>query len=122
MGGPTGALTTISCWLKGVYMCQDDTCEIISQSDHPFNNYDQKSKCSIYVSHWMRHIRYHVKILAASDRNPITQYTALGCYHSTCTGENRACITGLQEEINIKGHVRNPSSTLNFFYLGIEVE
>jgi len=32
-------------WLKGVYMCQNDTCEIISQSDRPFNN--SKSKCSI---------------------------------------------------------------------------
>ena len=36
-------------WLKGVYMYQDDTCEIISQSDQSFNSYDQKSKFSIYV-------------------------------------------------------------------------
>jgi len=28
-----------------------DTCEIISQPDHPFNSYDQKSKWSIvYIS------------------------------------------------------------------------
>ena len=40
-------------WLKGVYEYQDDICEIISQSDHSFNSYDKKSKCSIYVSHWM---------------------------------------------------------------------
>jgi len=38
-------------WLKGVYMCQNGTCEIISQSDHSFKSYDQKSKCSIYVYH-----------------------------------------------------------------------
>jgi len=30
-------------WLKCVYMCQNDTCEIICQSDHPFNSCDQKS-------------------------------------------------------------------------------
>ena len=30
-------------WLKGVYMCQDDTCEIISQSDHPFKSYNQNA-------------------------------------------------------------------------------
>jgi len=41
-GEPTGALTTIALsefaenWLEGVNMCLDDTCEIISQSDHPF--------------------------------------------------------------------------------------
>jgi len=51
-------------WLKGVYVYQDDTCAIISQSDHSFNSYDQKSKCSIYVYHWMRLIRFRVKILA----------------------------------------------------------
>jgi len=32
-------------WLKGVYMCQDDTREIISQPDHSFKSYEQKSKC-----------------------------------------------------------------------------
>jgi len=57
-------------WLKGVYMCQDGTCEIISLSD-PFKSYDQKSKFSIYVYHWMRRIRFRVKIslkiLAPSD-------------------------------------------------------
>jgi len=53
-------------WLKGVYMCQDDTCKIISQSDHPFNSKDQKFKFSIYVYHWMRLIRFHMKILTAS--------------------------------------------------------
>jgi len=45
-------------WLKGVCMYQDDTCEIISQSDHSFNSYDQNSKSSIYVYHWMRLIRF----------------------------------------------------------------
>jgi len=25
-------------WLKGVHMYQDDICDIISQSDHPFNS------------------------------------------------------------------------------------
>jgi len=54
-------------WLKGFYMCQDDTCEIISELGHPLNSYDQKSKCSIYVYLWMRHIRFRVKILAASN-------------------------------------------------------
>jgi len=49
-------------WLKGVYVCQYDTCEIISQEDHPFDSYDRKSECSIYVDHWMRHIRFCVKI------------------------------------------------------------
>jgi len=28
-------------WLKGVYVCQDDACEIIFQSDHPFKSYDK---------------------------------------------------------------------------------
>ena len=39
----------VSGWhlLKGVYMCQDDTCEIISQPDHPIKGYDQKSECSL---------------------------------------------------------------------------
>ena len=48
-------------------MYQDDTCEIISQSDHSFNRYDQKFKSSIYVYHWIRLIRFHIKILAASN-------------------------------------------------------
>jgi len=48
-------------------MCQDDTYEIISLSDYPFKSYVQKFKCSIYVYHWMRHIRFCVKILAAPD-------------------------------------------------------
>jgi len=43
-------------------VCQDDTCEIISLSDHPFKIYDQKSKCSIYVYHRMRRIRFRVKV------------------------------------------------------------
>jgi len=54
-------------WLKSVYMCQNDTCEIVSQSGRSFNSYDQESKCSIYVYHWMRLVRFHMKILAASD-------------------------------------------------------
>jgi len=35
-------------WLKGVDMCLNYTCEI-SQSDHPFQSYDQKFKYSIYM-------------------------------------------------------------------------
>jgi len=101
--------------LKGVFVCQDDTGEIISQSDHSFNSYDQKPKFSIYVYHWMRLIRFSVKILAASDKTPIAQYAAFGCCHSTCTGENSACISGLQKESNIKGHVKNLSSTLIYY-------
>jgi len=54
-------------WLKGIYMCWEDTCEIISQSDHSFNSYDQKSKRPIYVYHRMRLIRFRMKILASSD-------------------------------------------------------
>jgi len=54
-------------WLKAVYMCQDDICEIISQADHPFSSYDRKSKCSIYGYYQMRLIRFRTKILAASD-------------------------------------------------------
>ena len=49
-------------------MCQNDTREIISQSDHPFDSYDRRSKRSIYVYHWMRLIRLSMKILAASDK------------------------------------------------------
>ena len=49
-------------WLRGVYVCQDDTCNIISQSDYPFKSYDQTSKCSIYVYHCMRLIRIRMKI------------------------------------------------------------
>ena len=54
-------------WRKCVHMCQEDTCEIISQPDHSFNSYDQKSKCSIYVYHWMRLSRFRMKVLAPSD-------------------------------------------------------
>jgi len=54
-------------WLKGLYMCQDDTCEIISQSNHSFNSYDQKSNRSIHFYYWMRLIRFCMKILAAAD-------------------------------------------------------
>ena len=81
-------------------MCQDDT-EIIPQSDNSFNSYDQKSKCSIYVYHGMRLIRFCPKILQPLTQNLITQCTAFGCCHSTCTGENSACITGLEKETNI---------------------
>jgi len=73
-GGPVGNYRVFNYlsdfaekWLKVVYMCQRDTCEIISQSDHPFNSCDQNSKCSIYDYHWMRVIRFRMKILAASD-------------------------------------------------------
>ena len=38
-------------WLEGVYMCQYDTCEIISLSNHQFKGYTPKSKRSIYVYH-----------------------------------------------------------------------
>ena len=48
MGGPTDWLFSYLSafagnWLNGVHMYQNDTCEIISQSDHPFNSYDKKS-------------------------------------------------------------------------------
>jgi len=62
-------------WLKGVYMYQDDTCEIISQSDHSFNGYGPKSKCSTYVYHWMRLIRFQYENLLT--QNLIAQYTIL---------------------------------------------
>jgi len=42
-----------------------DSCAIISLSDLPFKSYVQKSKCSIHVYHWLRHIRFRVKTLAA---------------------------------------------------------
>jgi len=73
--GPTGALTTIGCLIISrillkigwkVFACVS-ACEIISQADHPFNSYDQKSKCSIHLPYWMRLIRFHMKILPASD-------------------------------------------------------
>ena len=35
--------------LKGVYMYQDDTCEIIALSNYSFNNYDQKPNCTIRI-------------------------------------------------------------------------
>ena len=70
MVGPTGVLTTIGCminypcdlldWLEGVYMCQNDTCEITSQSVHPFTGYAQKSKYrsvnyfSGFAENWLR--------------------------------------------------------------------
>jgi len=61
-GGSTGELITIADfaenWFKRVYMCQDDTFELLSLSDHSFKSYDQKSKCPIYVYHWMRRIRF----------------------------------------------------------------
>jgi len=61
-------------------MYQDDICQIISQSDHPFKSYDRKSKSSIYAYHWMRHIRFGTKTLAAFDTE---SDTAHGCCHST---------------------------------------
>jgi len=48
-------------------MYQNNIREIISQSDHSFNSYDQISKCPMCVYHWMRLIRFGMKILAASD-------------------------------------------------------
>jgi len=36
-------------WLKGVCISQDNTSEIISQANHSFNSYDQKSKRSIII-------------------------------------------------------------------------
>ena len=48
-------------------MCQDGSSETICLSDPAFESYEQKSKWSIYVYHWMRQIRFRVKILAASD-------------------------------------------------------
>jgi len=48
-------------------MCQNDTCEIISQSDLSFNSHDQKFKYSIYVYDWITPIRFRMKILSASD-------------------------------------------------------
>ena len=83
-------------------MCQDDTGGTIFQSDHPFNSYDRKYKCCLYVYHWMKLIRFLTKILAASDKqSDYTMYAAFGWCHSTCTGENSACITGLQKETNV---------------------
>jgi len=46
--------------LKGVYVYQDDICDIISRSDHLFKGYDQKLKRSICTHHWMRQFRFHV--------------------------------------------------------------
>ena len=37
----------------------------LKQATH--SSHDQKSKCPIYVYHWMRLIRLRMKILAASD-------------------------------------------------------
>jgi len=53
-------------WLEGVYVCQDDTCEITSLSDHPLKSYAQRSNAP-YTSIIARgrQIRFGVKILAA---------------------------------------------------------
>ena len=51
--------------LKGVYICQDDACEILSQSDYPFKSYNGKFKYSIYVYQRMRRIRFHVNIFGS---------------------------------------------------------
>jgi len=66
---PTGALATIDFLIIFLILLKIglkvSTCvrmESVSQSDHPFKSY-QKSKCSIYVHHLMRHIRFRVKIL-----------------------------------------------------------
>ena len=57
-----------------------------------------KNPNALYIG-WGR-IRFHVKILAVSNAletawDPIVQHTAHGCWHSACTGENSAGITGL---------------------------
>ena len=52
-----------------------------------------------------------MNILSASD---IEHDYAIRCtwvLHSTCTDENSACVTGLQKETNIYGHVKNLGST-----------
>jgi len=83
-------------WSKCVYVCQNGTREIISQSDHPFQSYDQKFKCSIYVHYWMRPIRFRGKILAPSD----IEFDCVMCrpwmFSSICPGENSSCITSIQ--------------------------
>jgi len=37
--------------LRGVYMSQDDTCEIISQPYHSFDSYGRQCKYSSYICH-----------------------------------------------------------------------
>jgi len=48
-------------WLKGVYMCQNGTCEIISQSDHSFNSYDKtwKLQSSEIMFFWQSFMMNH---------------------------------------------------------------
>ena len=77
MRGPYWTFTTIGCLIIFLILLEIggkvSTCvrmipvKSFSQSDHSFNSYDQNSKCSIYVYHWMRLIRFHLKILPASD-------------------------------------------------------
>jgi len=93
-------------WLKGVYMCQDDTCEIISQSDNSFNSYAQKSKCSICLAWGLLGSVWKSEHPAVSDtKSDYAIRCTSRCCHSTCTGENGACIIliviGLQKETNI---------------------
>jgi len=99
---PTGPLATIGCLviflslLESVYMYQDDTWPHFSIRP-PI----QKLWSKIRALHiWMRHIGFSVEISAATDRNLITQCTALGCCHASCASENSTCITGIRQEIN----------------------
>jgi len=91
-------------------MYYDATCEIIFQSDHSFNSYDQQSKCSIYVHHWMRLIRLRMKILASDTESD---------YAIRCTWVLLRHPSGLEQCVYKRSaerkqrHVKNLSSTLN---------
>ena len=78
LGGPTGALTTIGRlfiflillkigWKVSTCVRMTPVKAFLNQNEHSFKSYDRKSKCSIYVNHWMWLIRFRIKIFAASD-------------------------------------------------------
>ena len=80
--------------------------KIISHSDHPFNSYERKSKCFIYVHNQMRLIGFRMKILAASDTKSdcairCTWVLSLHLYRW------EQCMYNRSPERDQKGHVKN---------------
>jgi len=110
-------------------MCHNDTCEIITQSDHSFKSYDQKPQCSRYVYHWMRQIRFRVKFLcllqtAISEGAPVS--TVCSTPKAVCSVDEARALMKLVEPLHqparkdnsalegSKAHIFIPSCLLPF--------
>jgi len=113
-GDPTGALTTIGClinflillnigWKVSICIKTTPVKSFLDQTTHSIAMIKNPNALYMSISGWGSEVLYENLEMkkAALTRDLIIQYAAHGCCHSICTGENSACITGLQKEINI---------------------